>query len=191
VRSLLVPALALWVVGCDGSADPSSTTTERQEPGHPSSSRALPAEDGGPFREMPSGDDDGAEPPHREPTRDAGSAADAKDAGTGTDEGSGTDPADDTVGPGHRCRCDADCGDLAGLRGMCIRGICGLRATRPGCPAGSQEGCPDGFRCWSGTGIALCYPDYAAGDCDGVRDHDGSCVAASTACDPACTVICR
>lgn len=80
------------------------------------------------------------------------------------------------VAPGGRCECDGDCEAFMGYAPLCIHGICGVRSVDDRCPAGSDAACPPGHRCWSGTGLGICYPDFAADACAGERDEYGSCV---------------
>jgi hypothetical protein len=80
------------------------------------------------------------------------------------------------VGPGGRCECDGDCEATMGYAPLCIHGICGVRSVDDRCPAGSDAACPPGHRCWSGTGLGICYPDFVAGSCAGASDDYGSCV---------------
>jgi hypothetical protein len=99
-----------------------------------------------------------------------------------------------TVAPGGACGCDADCASDGGQPGVCIYGVCMVRATGA-CPSGgAQTGCPAGSRCWnlanSDVG-PLCWPDCAAHTCSGTCDVDGSCVPADEDdCDPACGTAC-
>ncbi len=99
-----------------------------------------------------------------------------------------------TVGPGGACSCDADCASDGGQPGVCVYGVCMVRATGA-CPSGgAQQGCPAGSRCWSLSGSdvgPLCWPDCSAHTCAGTCDSDGSCVpTAASDCDPTCGSAC-
>ncbi len=104
------------------------------------------------------------------------------------------DAAPGQVAPGGECSCDAQCADAGGQEGVCIYGVCMVRAAGA-CPSGgAQQGCPAGSRCWnlSGSDVGpLCWPDCAAHTCSGTCDGDGSCVPAQgDDCDPTCGSAC-
>ena len=134
----------------------------------------------------PGGDDDPLDLP------DGGGGA---GGGEGEGEREGPDAGPDHpegpwVAAGGACACDDDCiGDEAHA-GLCIHGICGTRATARDCSGGSRAECPEGQRCWSGTGDGVCYPDYVDGQCAGRRDDDGSCVTAGGDCWASCGSLC-
>jgi hypothetical protein len=103
-------------------------------------------------------------------------------------------PTGQLVAPGGECSCDAQCADDGGQDGVCIYGVCMVRAAGA-CPsAGAQQGCPAGSRCWnlSGSNVGpLCWPDCSAHSCSGTCDGDGSCVPAQgDDCDPTCGTAC-
>ena len=79
--------------------------------------------------------------------------------------------------PGSLCNCDADCIFPEGHTAACIHGICMAQGSQNCSFAGSSEECFTGARCWSGTGIPICYPDCSNYQCEGQCDPDGSCVA--------------
>ncbi len=113
----------------------------------------------------------------------------APDAAPGNVDASATG-----IAPGGPCSCDAQCASDGGQAGVCIYGVCMVRATGA-CPSGgSQQGCPAGSRCWnlSDSGVGpLCWPDCSAHTCSGTCDGDGSCVPAQgDDCDPACGSAC-
>jgi hypothetical protein len=118
-------------------------------------------------------------------------ASSSPDAPVGTT----TDAALPTqVAPGGACSCDAQCADDGGQEGVCVYGVCMVRAAGA-CPSGgAQQGCPAGSRCWnlSGSNVGpLCWPDCAAHACSGTCDGDGSCVPAQgDDCDPTCGTAC-
>jgi len=95
--------------------------------------------------------------------------------------------------PGGGCVCDSDCLPLDGQDGICVFGVCMIRASAPCSAAGSSEECPDHLRCWGLSGYegSICWPDCDTFDCVGDCDADGSCVPGSgMECDPSCGSYC-
>jgi hypothetical protein len=93
--------------------------------------------------------------------------------------------------PGGPCACDSDCQGDTTHAGLCIHGICGTIATSNECSPGSTLECPAGQRCWSGTGLGVCYPDYDSSACFGIADSDGSCVTNGYDCYQVCGQLCE
>jgi hypothetical protein len=83
------------------------------------------------------------------------------------------------VAPGGACACDADCAAPSGFSPLCVEGICMAQGSQRCAASGSSGECPQGSRCWSGSGVPICYPDCDAVSCDGTCDGDGSCVSRS------------
>jgi len=113
---------------------------------------------------------------------------------------SGEDTVPDTEGdlpaagpPGSLCNCDSDCQTIDGQAGICVFGICMIRASGECSAAGSTAECPAHLRCWglSGQEGYICWPDCDTFECAGACDSDGSCVMTEgTNCDPACGSYC-
>jgi len=130
----------------------------------------------------------------RMPAPDAGAAPDAgsmmlPDAGGGTEDAGGTT----ALPTGAACDCDDDCAGTATHPGLCVMGVCMLRASGECAGAGSTGECPDGSRCWGLSGFdgSICWPDCDAHDCGGSCDDDGSCVPTeSSTCDESCSEYC-
>ncbi len=139
-----------------------------------------------------------SDPPGLADDDDQAVAVDAATTTTTTDAPSTSSPDAPTtnglVAPGGACSCDADCAADGGQPGVCIYGVCMVRAAAA-CPSGgSQQGCPAGSRCWnlSDSGVGpLCWPDCAAHTCSGTCDSDGSCAPGQgDDCSPTCGSAC-
>lgn len=90
------------------------------------------------------------------------------------------DEPDDPVKepPGMSCVCDEDCMNIDEFQGICVFGVCMLRASDE-CPEpGSREVCPEGSRCWEvyEYGGFVCYPDCDSYECEGDCHRNGSCI---------------
>ncbi len=103
-------------------------------------------------------------------------------------------PGPGALPPGSRCACDADCADQGGQAGVCVTGICMIRASDPCASQGSAAECPDGLRCWpirNQGNAPVCWPDCEAFACEGTCDGDGSCAPGEAMnCDAACGELC-
>lgn len=151
--------------------------------------RGEAAEDGGESSE------DGNPPvrPTNDDVPDDGAADDSTDGGLDDEE---DEPESEgnlagSIPSGGGCNCDSDCESTGGQSPLCIHGICGVRATDDQCVAGSTSACPPDHRCWSGTGMGVCYPDFIEGQCEGREDADGSCVGAGQrGCYAVCGELC-
>lgn len=113
------------------------------------------------------------------------------DGGASPDGGRVDPPAERE--PGSACSCDAECAGSATHPGLCVEGICMMRASAACAAAGSSAECPAGSRCWGLDGFegGICWPDCDAHACDGTCDSDGSCVFdESTSCTASCAEAC-
>lgn len=129
------------------------------------------------------GDDDG---------RDV-DAGDLADGGVDGGADSAPDAGPTSVAPGAACDCDSECEGTTENPGLCVQGICMMRATAMCASAGSSEGCPAGSRCWGLTDVegGICWPDCDAHTCAGACDSDGSCIADDTStCMESCSEVC-
>lgn len=91
--------------------------------------------------------------------------------------------------PGSTCICDSDCMEMDGQEGICVYGICMVRASDTCSEGGSSEECPEHLRCWGLRGHegSICFPDCDAFECAGQCDSDGSCIMTEGMdCDSAC-----
>ena len=101
----------------------------------------------------------------------------------------------DLPSPGDLCRCDEDCPAVDGQDGICVFGICMVKASAQCEERGSTLECPEHSRCWSLSGFdgSICWPDcdYYTG-CAGACDEEGSCVWTqdTVGCDPFCSLYC-
>jgi len=145
--------------------------------------------DGG---ESPDGLSPDPQPETLDPGPEADPSPDADPDPSPEAEPDATPPDTAASQPGQRCDCDSDCAEVSGYGGVCIMGICMIRASSGCSSSGSRGECPDGARCWSGTGIDICCPDCGAfGDCAGTCDEDNSCVSGGAFdCYDVCGAVC-
>lgn len=97
--------------------------------------------------------------------------------------------------PGADCRCDGDCDDIGFYRGICVFGVCMMRAATP--IGGERESveCPEGFALESvhEYGGSICVPLCESYPCDGDCDRRGRCRDTEDTdfwCDPTCASYC-
>lgn len=148
---------------------------------------ALGCEPGG-MRPPPPGTDGGV------PPGSDGSVPSGSDGGTlipRIDAGGGPPGA---TQPGEACGCDAQCASDGANTGLCVQGVCMMRATGACSTGGSTTECPAGMRCWGIEGVTggICWPDCSSFTCAGECDGDGSCIwSDATSCDSSCSEVCE
>ena len=123
---------------------------------------------------------------------DAGATMTADGGGGGGDVDGGSGGGG-TVATGGACDCDDDCAGSGSHDGLCVFGVCMLRASADCSAAGSTEECPAGSRCWGLSEFegGICWPDCDTHSCDGTCDADGSCIPDDgTTCDDSCSEYC-
>jgi hypothetical protein len=106
------------------------------------------------------------------------------------------DPVEDPTGPfgpGGPCTCDDDCLSVDGREGVCVYGVCMVRAAAECSEPGSIFECPNNMRCWPVTGFAspVCWPDCTVFECAGECNTDGVCAPTPEMdCDGTCGSFC-
>jgi hypothetical protein len=94
---------------------------------------------------------------------------------------------------GGACDCDSDCAPVDAQPGVCVYGVCMVKASATCSAGGSTAECPSGSVCWGIKGHegSICWPTCDANSCAGTCDSDGICgPSQDTNCSYSCGSYC-